>query len=318
MSSRVAQHGILAFLIATLLATGCQSTASPAEQTSASAIDTPPMSKTVVLPTPTTLPTEIPEATIQATQPTQQPGVVVEEQPQELPPIYTYRILNEYPHDPNAFTQGLVYLDGILVEGTGLYGHSSLRKVTLETGEPFASLDLDERYFGEGVAVFDDTVFQLTWKSQEGFTYNVEDLSPIGTFTYPTEGWGLTHDGVRLIMSDGTPYLNFVDPQTFDVEDRVQVIGVNGPVSQLNELEYINGEVYANVWQTSWIVRIDPATGEVVGYIDLTGLHRSENQTGGEDVLNGIAYDVQNDRLFVTGKLWPTLYEIELVEIEAD
>lgn len=236
--------------------------------------------------------------------------------PAALPPVYTYEVISEYPHDPDAFTQGLVYLDGVLYEGTGLYGQSSLRKVELETGEPLLQHDLPAQYFGEGIAVMDGTVYQLTWKAQEGFRYNAEDFSLTGEFTYPTEGWGLTHDGERLIMSDGTSYLTMRDPDTFEELNRVEVVGVNGPVTMLNELEYIGREVYANVWQTDWIVRIDPNTGEIVGYIDLTGLLPADERTGTEDVLNGIAYDAENDRLFVTGKLWPKLYEIRLKPME--
>ncbi len=321
MLKRSLRTSLFAFLIAGMFLAGCQTANAPAEVVGAPGIETQPASPMPVLSPPATAsPVGEPSSTApnqtQPSTPTEDADASGGLNDPAIPTIYTYEIVNEYPHDPNAFTQGLVYLDGILIEGTGLYGHSSLRKVDLETGEPFIVDELDDAYFGEGVAVFDDTVYQLTWKSQKGFTYNLDGLDPIGTFTYPTEGWGLTHDGDRLIMSDGTSNLYFVDPETFEIQDRVVVHSVDRPVTELNELEYINGEVYANVWQTNGIVRIDPATGEVVGYIDLTGLHKAENQTGGEDVLNGIAYDSEGDRLFVTGKLWPTIYEIKLAPLK--
>ncbi len=262
-------------------------------------------------PTPVKAPTSSSETPHSATQGESPIG-----QPTALPPIYTYEVIAEYPHDPTAFTQGLVYLDGILYEGTGLNGQSDLRKVDLETGVPFLELDLHSKYFGEGVTVLDGKIYQLTWKSQEGFLYDAVDFTPIGGFNYPSEGWGLTHDGERLIMSDGSSYLTMRDPDTFKEVDRVQVVGVKGPIQQLNELEYVDGEVFANVWQTNWIVRVDPETGEVVGYIDLTGLLNPEDVTGRVDVLNGIAYDAEHERLFVTGKLWPKLYEIELIPVQ--
>lgn len=222
-------------------------------------------------------------------------------------PIYSYRILHTYPHDPAAFTQGLVYTDGLLYESTGLYGRSSLRKVVLETGEVIQSIDLPDAYFGEGIAVYSDTVVQLTWREHIALVYDRETFAPTGVFTYSTEGWGLTHDGQRLIMSDGSSYLYFRDPWTFSETGRVQVHDGAMPVTRLNELEYIDGEVYANVWLTERIARIDPQTGQVTAWIDLAGL-----RPPGADVLNGIAYDAQAGRLFVTGKLWPYLYEIEL------
>lgn len=224
--------------------------------------------------------------------------------------------MKTYPHDQQAFTQGLVYHQGFLYEGTGLRGRSSLRKVELETGKVLQIHQLPARYFGEGIVIWQDKIIQLTWTSQVGFVYDRETFEQIGEFNYPTEGWGITHDGEKLIMSDGTNTLYFLDPETFAEIGQVKVKYGNQPVNRLNELEYINGEVFANVWMTDWIVRIDPNTGQVVGAIDLTGLYYPDAQFKGNDVLNGIAYDPEGDRLFVTGKLWPNLYEIELVPKE--
>jgi glutaminyl-peptide cyclotransferase len=223
----------------------------------------------------------------------------------------TYRVLNSYPHDPEAYTQGLAFdAGGNLFEGTGLWGQSSLRRVDLATGAVLQRLDLDAQYFGEGITLLGDRIIQLTWQSQTGFVYDRDSFALLQTFRYPTEGWGITHDGARLIMSDGTATLYFWDPHTLAEIGRVVVVGLDGPVPRLNELEYVNGEVWANVWLTDEIVRIDPATGRVVGVIDLAGL-RPAAAAGADDVLNGIAYDAKNGRLFVTGKRWPTLFEIE-------
>ncbi len=222
-------------------------------------------------------------------------------------PVYSYRVVQAYPHDAAAFTQGLVYTDGVLYEGTGLYGGSSLRRVDLESGTVLQQHDLPSQYFGEGIVVLSDTIVQLTWREHVAFVYRRETFSPTATFGYATEGWGLTDDGQRLIMSDGTSWLYFRDRETFSETGRIQVVGDQGPVVRLNELEYIAGEVYANVWLTDRIARIDPATGQVTAWIDLAGL-----RPPGADVLNGIAHDADGDRLFVTGKLWPYLYEIEL------
>jgi len=227
---------------------------------------------------------------------------------------YTCRIVNTYPHDPGAFTQGLVFHNGFLYEGTGQYGQSSLRKVVLETGEVILERSLANQYFGEGIAVWGDSLFQLTWREKKGFVYNLADFEPAAEFSYATEGWGLTHDGSRLIMSDGTSTLYFLNPETRKVTGRVEVYDNAGPVRRLNELEYIDNRVYANVWRTNRIVIINPTTGMVEGVIDLEGLLENVATTGSEDVLNGIAYDAANDRLYVTGKLWPALFEIELVE----
>lgn len=227
--------------------------------------------------------------------------------------FYTYKIINIYPHDPTSFTQGLVFDDGFLYEGTGLRGHSSLRRVDLETGTAIQSYGLQPQFFGEGITIYGNTIIQLTWQSHTGFVYDKDTFELLKEFTYPTEGWGITHDGKKLIMSDGTSVLHFLDLETFEEIGSVNVYDTNGPVTRLNELEYINGEIYANVWQTDYIVRIHPQTGQVTGWIDLEGLLTPEECNQRADVLNGIAYDAENCRLFVTGKWWPYLFEIELI-----
>ena len=226
--------------------------------------------------------------------------------------VYGYRVVNTFPHDPQAFTQGLVYDRGDLLEGTGLRGRSSLRRVDLETGAVLQRRDLPAQFFGEGVALVDDRIYQLTWTSQQGFVYDRDSFDLLDSFTYPTQGWGLTYDGQRLIMSDGSDALYFRDPVTFAELSRIQVRDGATPVTRLNELEYVQGEVWANVWLTDRVARIDPQTGQVTGWIDLSGLLSPQEQAAA-DVLNGIAYDPQTDRVFVTGKLWPKLFEIELV-----
>lgn len=226
-------------------------------------------------------------------------------------PVSKYRVVHVYPHDPQAFTQGLVYLDGFLYEGTGLNGQSTIRKVRLENGEVVQLEKLDSQYFGEGIAVKGDTIYELTWQSEIGFLYDRATFQRKGTFSYRGEGWGLTHDGQRLIMSDGSSFLRFLDSATLKETSRIQVKDAGAPVSNLNELEYIKGEVFANVWQTQRIARISPKTGRVTGWIDLDGL-LTPREAQAADVLNGIAYDAVGDRLFVTGKLWPKLFEIEI------
>ena len=228
-------------------------------------------------------------------------------------PTYTYRIINRYPHDRSAYTQGLVFQDGIFYEGTGLKGHSTLRRVDPETGAILQLYALPDQFFGEGIAILGKNLFQLTWQSHVGFVYDKDNFQLLRTFPYPGEGWGLTHDGKRLIMSDGTAALRFLDPQTLEETGRIEVYDDNSPVDRLNELEYVAGKVYANVWQTDRIARINPRTGRVTGWIDLTGLLQPEDYSQPVDVLNGIAYDKERGRLFVTGKFWPAVFEIEIV-----
>lgn len=228
-------------------------------------------------------------------------------------PRYTYQIINSYPHDPNAFTQGLVVEDDVFYEGTGLYGQSSLRRVDVASGEVQQMISLDELYFGEGIVTWEDHIIQITWKENTGFVYDKTSFELLQEFEYPTEGWGITHDGQKLIMSDGTAMLYFWDPETLAEIGQVDVFDENGPVVRLNELEYVEGEVWANVWQTDLIARIDPDTGQVVGWIDLTGLLDTAVVIQPTDVLNGIAYAAATGRLFVTGKLWPQVYEIEVI-----
>lgn len=265
---------------------------------------------TVVTPTPTIAPPMI-TSTLPA--PTLLPPTSLPATPATAVPVDTYRILNTYPHDPNAFTQGLVWDEGVMYEGTGLYGRSSLRRVDLTTGQVLQSVNLTEEYFGEGIIVVNDRIIQLTWQNQVGFVYDKTTLALLQQFSYPTEGWGITRDDQRLIMSDGTDTLYFWHPDTLAEIGRVQVTSPEGPVNRLNELEYIKGEVWANIWQTNLIARINPDTGQVLGWIDLTGLLAGIPSPQPVDVLNGIMYDAANDRLFVTGKLWPTLFEIEVV-----
>ncbi len=234
----------------------------------------------------------------------------------EAIPVYTYQVINTYPHDRQAFTQGLVFENGILYEGTGGRGRSSLRKVELATGETQSRVELAKRFFGEGVTIRGDTIVQLTWRSNVGFVYAKDTFEVLRDFVYPGEGWGITYDGKRFIMSDGTSTLRFLDPETFEEVGRIGVKDNGHPVARLNELEYIQGEIYANVWKTDRIARIAPQTGRVVGWIELKGLLSLEDRSNRVDVLNGIAYDAANDRLFVTGKLWPKLFEIELIAPE--
>lgn len=228
---------------------------------------------------------------------------------------YGFCIVNTYNHDSNAFTQGLVYYEGVFYEGTGIRGRSNIRKVEIETGNVLQDRDLADQYFGEGITIWEDQLLQLTWQAQKGFIYDRETFEPEGEFSYPTEGWGLTHDGTHLIMSDGSENLFFLNPDTFEIDHTrtVKVQDNDQDIENLNELEYINGEVWANVWLTDNIVRIDPETGHVIGWLDLAGLKPDDNSGNRDAVLNGIAYDAEGDRLFVTGKLWSKLFEIQLV-----
>jgi glutamine cyclotransferase len=225
-----------------------------------------------------------------------------------------YQITHVYPHDPHAFTQGLVYQDGHLYESTGLNGRSSIRMVDLSTGRVLQRYDLPHQYFGEGLTTWGGNLIQLTWTAQTGFVYDGFSFAVRRTFHYEGEGWGLTHDAKALILSDGTSVLRFLDPSSFRETRRISVKDDRGhPVKDLNELEYLQGEIYANVWQTDQIVRISPENGRVLGWIDLSGLMDKRQLENPDAVLNGIAYDDKGHRLFVTGKLWPRLFEIQVV-----
>jgi len=222
-----------------------------------------------------------------------------------------YEVVHEYPHDAQAFTQGLVYVDGHLYESTGLNGRSSLRMVDLATGAILKNYEVPQEFFAEGLTAWGSTLVQLTWKAQKGFVYDREQFALLKTFAYEGEGWGLTHDDKRLIMSDGSAYLRFLNPKNFHETGRIRVTDSGRPVEKLNELEYIRGEIFANVWQTDRIARISPKTGKVLAWIDLSGII-DKSQLGGDAVLNGIAYDAAGNRIFVTGKLWPKLFEIKV------
>jgi glutaminyl-peptide cyclotransferase len=228
-------------------------------------------------------------------------------------PTYGYRIVHTYPHDGNAFTQGLEYREGFLYEGTGLYGRSHVRKTELETGKVIQEIPIDSKYFGEGITVFNRQIIELTWTTKLGFVYDQASFRPLRTFTYEGEGWGLANDGQQIYMSDGSPDIRVWDPVTLSEKRRITVRDAGTPVRELNELEWVRGEIFANVWQTDRIARISPADGKVVGWIDLAGILPSSERTSADAVLNGIAFDPLSGRLFVTGKLWPKLFEIELV-----
>jgi glutaminyl-peptide cyclotransferase len=227
-------------------------------------------------------------------------------------PLNHYWVVRSYPHDRGAFTQGLVYDSGFLYEGTGLYGRSTLRKVNLESGRVIKEVGLLPSHFGEGITIFGDRIFQITWQSRVGFVYDKASFNLLRKFSYAHEGWGITHDGKRLIMSDGTSVLHLLDPKDFHETGIVCVSDDRGPVEGLNELEYVRGTIYANVWPTNYIAVIHPRTGRINAWIDLTGLLVKEDSQN-VDVPNGIAYDAKGDRLFVTGKFWPKLLEIKLI-----
>jgi glutamine cyclotransferase len=231
---------------------------------------------------------------------------------QERAPIQTYEVVASFPHDTGAFTEGLFVQDGVLYESTGLEGRSDIRKVDLATGKVLQKRDLDPKYFGEGIVAWKGRLLELTWKDEVGFIYDLKTFEPKGTFSYTGEGWALTHDGKRIIMSDGTTQLRFLDPDTLKETGRITVTDGGGEINNLNEIEWIEGEVWANIWQTDWIARIDPTTGKVKAWIDMSNLLPASERTGGEDVLNGIAYDAANKRVLVTGKFWPKLYEIRV------
>lgn len=224
-----------------------------------------------------------------------------------------YRLVAEFPHDREAFSQGLAMVDGQLYEGTGIKGESTLRKVDLKTGRVEVFVPLERSYFGEGITILNHRIYQLTWENHIGFVYDLKTLRQLKTFRYSGEGWGLTNDGKYLIMSDGTAMLRFLDPESFEVVKRLRVRETRGQVAKLNELEYVKGEILANIWYEDRIARISPETGMVVGWIDLSSLYPAR-QRSKEEVLNGIAYDEASGRLFVTGKNWPKLYEIELLK----
>ncbi|MBC8101100.1 MAG: glutaminyl-peptide cyclotransferase [Cytophagales bacterium] len=228
-------------------------------------------------------------------------------------PTYTYDVVKSYPHDRSAFTQGLVYTNGHLLESTGLNGRSSLREVDLATGTVLKKVDVSSEYFAEGLTEFQDKLYQLTWQSNRGFIYDRATFQKTGDFSYTGEGWGLADDDRSLILSDGTSQIRFLDPVSLKVQRTIRVTFADSlPLDRLNELEYIDGEIYANVWKTDSIARINPQTGRVTSWIDLTGLLPVSEQTSETDILNGIAYDPAGKRLFVTGKLWPKVYEIKL------
>ncbi len=229
-------------------------------------------------------------------------------------PVFDAVVVNSYPHDPEAFTQGLLFRDGVLFESTGLHGRSTIRKVALESGKVLQKVDIPQQYFGEGMTAWKDELYSLTWQSQTGFVWDLKTFKLKRQFNYSGEGWGLTHNDQHLILSDGTATLRFFDPSTLKEVKRLQVTALGRPVEQLNELEWVEGQIYANVWKSELILRIDPNSGQVHSVIDLSGLLQTAGVgRGSEDVLNGIAYDAAKKRLFVTGKLWPKLFEIRLV-----
>lgn len=227
-------------------------------------------------------------------------------------PIYTFEVMNAWPHDTGAFTQGLEIHQGSLYESTGGHGTSTLRQVELETGRVIRRVEVPREYFAEGLTVFRGKIYQLTWQAHKGFIYDLASFQLVGEFTYEGEGWGLTHDDRNLIMSDGTNRIRFLDPVNYKTERAIKVYDGDRPLTKLNELEYIHGEIYANIWETDWIVRLDPQTGKILGWIDLKDLLARTDRSASTDVLNGIAYDGAGDRLFVTGKRWPKLFQIRL------
>jgi glutamine cyclotransferase len=229
------------------------------------------------------------------------------------PPQYIYRVVKSYPHDRTAFTQGLEYRDGFLYEGTGIVGHSAVRKVDLATGRVLQNFDVPQPFFGEGITVLNNQILELTWQSQTGFVYDKSNLRVVRSFNYPGEGWGLTNDGKQIYMSDGSSQIRVWDPATLKEVRRITVKDGNEPVTELNELEFVKGEILANVWQTDRIARISPVDGKVLGWIDLSGILPKSEHPEPDAVLNGIAYDAAGDRLLVTGKLWPKIFEIKLV-----
>jgi glutamine cyclotransferase len=233
--------------------------------------------------------------------------------PHAIAALWSVRVVNTYPHDPNAFTQGIVFEDGLFYEGTGLHGQSSIRKADLDTGEILKIRYLPPDFFGEGLTLYKGRIIQLTWRSGIAFVYDKRDFKLLRTFRYAGQGWGITHDGARLIVSDGTATLRMFDPETFEEIGRIQVHDGEGPVDRLNELEYVRGEIFANIWMTDRVARIAPETGRVTGWIDLRGIiNPMHKKRSIEAVPNGIAYDARDGRLFVTGKYWSKLFEIQV------
>jgi len=229
-------------------------------------------------------------------------------------PVYAIKVVNTFPHDTAAYTQGLLYQDGFLYESTGRRGQSNLRKVELKTGKVLHQHDINPNLFGEGLALWQGRLFQLTWHAGKAFVYDLKDFKELGAYNYPGEGWGLTTNGKHLIQSNGSADLKFLDPNTFSEVKRIRVTDNGKPIKDLNELEFIRGEIFANVWMTNKIARINPQTGKITAWLDLSSLVPANLPDDSDAVLNGIAYDSKNDRLFVTGKLWPKLYEIQIVE----
>jgi glutamine cyclotransferase len=230
------------------------------------------------------------------------------------PPVYGYEVVHTYPHDRDAFTQGLVFRDGNLLESTGEVGHSSLRRVEIETGKVLQRIEVPRPYFAEGITLLKGKIYQLTWQHQLGFVYDALTFEKSGEFKYTGEGWGLANDGQSLILSDGSNRIRFLDPDSFQVQRTIVVLDGDTPVREINELEYVKGEIYANIWHVNRIARIDPQSGRVVGWIDFTGLLAPGEVQDEEAVLNGIAFDEASGRLFVTGKLWPKIFEIRLTQ----
>ena len=323
------RHAVL-FLLGVLLVVSCATSPSPSSElavtvpavTTSTSTSTPveasagPPMVVSPLQTPTPVPVS-PTATRATLEVSPVHPTVVSPLQTPIPalplPVCTVRVVRTFPHDRSAFTQGLVFDNGVLYEGTGLWGQSTLRRVDLESGEVLQLYSLPPEYFGEGITIWQDRIIQLTWKSGQGLVYDRESFELLDTFRYPTEGWGITHDGTRLIMSDGTQTLRFWDPETRAEIGSVDVYANAAPVTQLNELEYVQGMVLANVWQTDLIAVIDPQAGQVTAWLDLRGLLEPGEYAEPVDVLNGIAYDAGSQRLFVTGKLWPKLFEIEVL-----
>jgi glutamine cyclotransferase len=323
-TNRNAIGGLLALLAGLILA-ACQPATMPSPNAVAATVDARPSATGTPAPplaTPTLTASPAAETATAISTPSPAAAtagpITATLAPASAPPVYTYRVVNIYPHDPTAFTQGLVYQEGIFYEGTGLYSQSTLRKVDPSTGQVLQGIGLPDQYFGEGIVILGERLYQLTWQENTGFIYDKESFELLDRWSYAGEGWGLTSDGQRLIMSDGSHELRFLDPGTLQELGRVAVVDAHGqPVARLNELEWVEGEVWANVWQTDLIARIDPASGRLLGWVDLSGLLSDEDRAAQRvDVLNGIAYDAQTGRLFVTGKWWPKLFEIELLPAE--